>query len=184
MICKKKNQNKPSDKSLHAKFRTFHLLRPNVQILWGKEELGGDGVPGASAARAKLLTYCIWWGWLNLTLDYAPRREEQTEIEVVWASWIKTEGCCCRPFDLCPRGMAKERYGRKDWSTGFRKRHQRLSIWRPQTTSFIQVNVQTTSHNLADVLDPHHFGGKHMWNMEGTLIKPVQKPNNSVHPRV
>lgn len=70
----------------------------------------------------------------------------------------------------------------ESWFSNFMRRHQHLSIRRPQDTSFSRAtsfnptNVATFFDKLATVLLRHGITAKDIWNMDESGLTTVQDP--------
>ncbi|XP_067291829.1 tigger transposable element-derived protein 1-like [Pseudorasbora parva] len=81
-----------------------------------------------------------------------------------------------------PAMWAKNGMASESWFSNFMRRHQQLSIRRPQATSlsratsFNPTNVATFFDKLATVLSRDGFTAKDIWNMDETGLTTVQNP--------
>ena len=81
-----------------------------------------------------------------------------------------------------PKKPGDSRMAGKSWFTNFMRRHQSLSIRKPQATSlhrnsnFNRINVDSFFKKLASVYTRHFLQAKDVWNMDETGLVTVQKP--------
>ena len=81
-----------------------------------------------------------------------------------------------------PKKWGDSRMAGKSWFTNFMRRHQSLSIRKPQATSlhrnsnFNRINVDSFFKKLASVYTRHFLQAKDVWNMDETGLVTVQKP--------
>lgn len=73
-----------------------------------------------------------------------------------------------------------------DWFSGLIKRHNNISIQKPEATSkaratsFNRHNVELFYSNLATVMSRHQFQPQNIWNMDETGVTTVQMPDRVV----
>ena len=79
-----------------------------------------------------------------------------------------------------PKKWGDSRMAGKSWFTNFMRRHQSLSIRKPQATSlhrnsnFNRINVDSFFKKLASVYTRHFLQAKDVWNMDETGLVTVQ----------
>uniref|UniRef100_A0A672K5C4 HTH psq-type domain-containing protein n=1 Tax=Sinocyclocheilus grahami TaxID=75366 RepID=A0A672K5C4_SINGR len=114
---------------------------------------------------------------------YVKRKQELAELCCTFYIFFRKlafelasfHGLSC-PVEWANNGMAGE-----SWFTNFMRRHQNLSVRRPQatsltrSTSFNEKNVEIFN-NLATVYRRYGFEAKDIWNVDETSLMTVQKP--------
>jgi hypothetical protein len=91
----------------------------------------------------------------------------------------------------CPDTWARNEMAGKDWLRSFKKRHNNISLKKPETcsiaraTAFNKVNVERFYNNLKEALQRHPtFGdGTRIYNLDETATTTVQRPSKVLAPK-